>query len=122
MTNNEFADWFKKRTKQFAIDVIKFLEQVSNTHAIRVIRFQLIKSVTSVAANYRAVCRARSNNEFYAKICIVVEEADETVFWLEMIQSLNLGNQKRLNYLLKEGNEILAIVASSKKKAGIRKG
>ena len=122
MTNNEFAEWFKKRTKQHAVDVIKFLDAISNTPALRVIRFQLIKSVTSVAANYRAVCRARSNNEFYAKICIVVEESDETVFWLEMIEELKLGNQNQLKYLLKEGNEILSIVASSKKKAGTRKG
>lgn len=122
MTNNDFAEWFKKRTKQHAIDVIKFLDTIPNTPAMRVIRFQLIKSVTSVAANYRAVCRARSDNEFYAKICIVVEETDETVFWLEMIESLELGNQNQLKYLLKEGNEILAIAASSKKKAGARKG
>ena len=86
MTNEEFATWFKKKTKTFAIEVTKFLEKIPNSPSIKVIRFQLIKSVISTAANYRAVCRARSDNEFYAKYCIVVEEADETLFWLEMIE------------------------------------
>jgi len=79
-----FADWFKKRTKNFAVDVIKFCKSIEQNPASRVISYQIIKSSTSVAANYRAACRARSNKEFYSKLCIVVEEADESVYWLEL--------------------------------------
>ncbi len=71
---------------QFTIEVIMFLRQLKFNDEIKVIKYQLIKSVSSVSANYRAVCRARSRNEFYSKLCIVVEEADESLFWLEIIR------------------------------------
>ena len=75
----------------------------------------------SIAANYRAVCRARSDAEFYSKICIVVEEADETVFWLEIIKEININDIDETNQLLSEANEILKIMAASKKKASLSK-
>jgi four helix bundle protein len=117
MTNEEFAEWFKKKTKLFAIEVTKFMEKIPNSPSINVIRFQLIKSVTSTAANYRAVCRARSDKEFYAKLCIVVEEADETQFWLEVIEGLEKDNQNKIKILLKEASEIVAITTKARQSA-----
>jgi four helix bundle protein len=70
-------------------------------------------SATSIAANYRAVCQARSKAEFIAKIGVVVEEADETVFWLELITDLNLLSPEKTSELLKEANELLAIFSAS---------
>ncbi|MGH9940917.1 MAG: four helix bundle protein [Pyrinomonadaceae bacterium] len=73
----------------------------------------MLRSGTPVAANYRAVCRARSKAEFIAKIGVVVEEADETVFWLELLVETNIVEQARMEYLLSEANEVLAIFAAS---------
>ena len=75
----------KKRTKQFALRVINLVESLPNTQAAKVIGNQLLRSSTSVPANYRASCRARSNAEFMAKLGIVEEETDESVFWMEML-------------------------------------
>jgi four helix bundle protein len=72
-----------------------------------------LRSATSVAANYRAACRARSHAEFVAKIGVVVEEIDETVFWLEFLVDVGLVSSKRMSDLLRESNEVLAIVAAS---------
>jgi four helix bundle protein len=84
-----------------------------------VIGRQVLRSGTSVAANYRAVCRARSKAEFVAKIGTVVEEADETVFWLELLVESDLASQARMDGLLKEANELLAIFAASQRTAKI---
>ncbi len=75
----------KARSKALAVDVINLMNRVKFEPALKVVQYQLIKSATSVGANYRAVCRARSDREFYAKLSIVVEEADETVYWLEIL-------------------------------------
>ncbi|HLG35878.1 MAG TPA: four helix bundle protein [Bacteroidia bacterium] len=77
-----------------------------------------MRAATSVASNYRAVCRARSGAEFYSKICIVVEEADESVFWLEIITEADILKSDQTKKLLTEANEILSVVASSKRTAG----
>jgi len=80
-----------------------------------VITYQLVKSSTSTGANYRAACRARSKAEFYSKICIVVEEADESEYWLEIIEEANLSNNKNeLTRLLTEANEITRIMTKAK--------
>jgi len=76
-----------------------------------------MRSATSVAANYRAVCRSRSKAEFIAKIGIVVEEADETVFWLEMVTELNILTQEKTSELFKEANELIAIFSASNQTA-----
>jgi len=118
----EFIDWFKAKTKIFAIDIIRFCQKFPKDTATRVISYQLIKSATSVAANYRAACRARSKAEFFAKICIVVEEADESVFWLEMVEGAQFNvNQTELKRLLKEADEILSVSAKAKSTAGGKK-
>jgi four helix bundle protein len=83
----------------------------------RIITRQLVRSVTSVAANYRAVCRSRSKAEFISKIRTVVEETDETVFWLEMLSDLGLLSSQKSAPLLDEANELLAIFAASQRTA-----
>ena len=113
MKNSEFADEFQKRTKKFAIDVIRMYRKLPRTEDARILGRQLVKSSTSVASNYRAACRARSDAEFYAKISIVVEEADESVFWMELLTETGIYAVDES--LLKEGTEILSVVARSRK-------
>lgn len=103
----------KARTKQFAIRIIKLFRALPKTDEARIIGKQVLRSGTSVGANYRAVCRARSGAEFIAKIGIVVEEADETVFWLELLVETEIVTAKQLSSLLNEANELLAIFAAS---------
>ena len=82
---------------------------------------QLLRAGTGAAANYRAVCRARSKAEFIAKIGVVVEESDETVFWLEMLVETNLVSPRKMEDLLREANELLAIFAASQRTARLAK-
>ncbi len=103
----------KDRSKQFAIRVIKLFRALPKTDEARIIGKQVLRSGTSVAANYRAVCRARSSAEFIAKIGVVVEEADETVFWLELLVETEIVNAQKLKPLMDEANELLAIFAAS---------
>jgi len=117
----DFAEELKARTKKLAISIILYYKKLPKTEEAKIIGRQLLRSSTSVAANYRAVCRARSDAEFYSKICIVVEEADETVFWLEIIKEIKINDIEETNLLLSEANEILKIMAASKKKAGLSK-
>ncbi len=92
----EFIEQMKKRTKQFAVDIIRFCDSLTVIKASSVITYQLVKSATSTGANYRAACRARSQNEFFSKICIVVEEADESEYWLEVIKDSPYQQIKRV--------------------------
>jgi len=110
-----FIENLKKRTKKFAVDVILFCNSLKACKASDVITYQLVKSATSTGANYRASCRARSRKEFFSKICIVVEEADESEYWLELIIDSNLSNDKNeLLRLSKEANEITRIMTKAK--------
>ncbi len=116
-SNTDFAEAFKKRTKEYAVDIIKFCRDLPKNRETDIINHQLIRCSSSVASNYRAACRARSAKEFYAKLCIVVEEADECVFWLEMLQAINAVNTQ-IEVLIEEGIEILSIAATSRKTTG----
>jgi four helix bundle protein len=107
----------KARTKQFALRVIRLADGLPTTVKGRAIANQIIRSATSVAANYRAACRARSRAEFIAKIGVVEEEADETAFWLELIVEANIRSEKQIAALLKEAYELVAIMAASRKSA-----
>jgi four helix bundle protein len=107
----------RNRTKQFAIRIVRLFRLLPKTDEARTIGRQLLRSGTSVAANYRAVCRARSKAEFIAKIGIVVEEADETVFWLELLVDTNIVTEEKLRDLLREANELVAIFAASQQTA-----
>jgi len=109
------ATRLKERTKQFAIRIIRMLRALPKTDEARVISRQLLRAATSVAANYRAVCRARSTADFIAKVGLVVEEADETVFWLELPADAGIVQKARLEQLEREANELLAIFAASQR-------
>jgi len=108
-------DELKLRTKRFSLMVIDLVERLPSTIAIRVIANQIVKSGTSVGANYRAVCRARSDREFVAKMNIVIEEADESLFWLEILIEKKWIDQSEFDLIWKEGNELTAIFVSSLK-------
>ena len=107
------AQDLKERTKQFALRVMRLVDALPNTPKGRAIASQLVRSGTSVAANYRAACRGRSKAEFIAKVGIVEEEADETALWLELIIDDKLLPEKKVAPLLKEANEVTAIMAAS---------
>ena len=116
MTEKEiFIENFKKRTKRFAVDVILFTESLKPGKASDIVTYQLVKAATSTGANYRAACRARSKADFFNKICIVDEEADESTYWLEVIQEAKLSkNENGLLSLLNEASEISRIVGKAK--------
>ena len=110
-----FVENLKKRTRKFGVDVILFCDSLKQKKASSVVTYQLVKSATSTGANYRAACRGRSQTEFFSKICIVVEEADESLFWLEVIEESDLSNDKsELKRLIIEGTEILKIMTKTK--------
>ena len=111
------AEQIKRRAKQFALRIIRLFRALPRAAEAQVIGRQLLRSGTAVAANYRAVCRARSKAEFVAKIGVVVEEIDETVFWLEMLVEAGIVRANRMEPLLKEANELLAIFAASQRTA-----
>ena len=109
---------FKDRTKQIAVRIVKFTDCLpQNNTKFSVVTKQLIRCSTSVAANYRAACRGKSKADFIAKLGIVEEEADETLFWLELIVELDKSYRETIVPLYKEMNEIVAIVVASKKTA-----
>ncbi len=106
----------QKRTKKFAIDIINLSKQLPNKSIGWTITNQIIRSATSVGANYRAVCRAKSDRDFISKMETVIEEADETLFWLELIEELDvIDNKNEIVKLLKEADELVAIFVSSAK-------
>ena len=113
MTERELLE----RTKQFALRIFKLVGALPQTIQGRAVAAQLIRSGTSVAANYRAACRARSKPEFAAKLGVVEQEADETAFWLELIIETELLRTAKVKPLLTEASEIVVIMASSKKTA-----
>ncbi len=116
MTEKEvFIKKMKTRTKKFAVDVIQFCDSLKNNKASSVITYQLVKSATSTGANYRAACKARSKKEFFSKICIVVEEVDESEYWLEVLKDADLSNKKdELERLLIEAIELNKIMSKAK--------
>ena len=105
----------KLRTKAFSLMIIDLVEKLPNLISSRVVANQIVKSGTSVGANYRAVCRARSDREFISKMNIVVEEADETLFWIEILIEKQWVDRKELELIWNEGNELTAIFVSTLK-------
>lgn len=106
-------DNLRNRTKQFALDVINFCESLPNDETSRILRRQLLRSGTSVGANYRAACRAGSKLDFISKMGIVLEEADESAFWIELLIDSAKTTPSHANPLFKEANELVAICISS---------
>ena len=111
----EFREEFKVRLKQFALRIIKLFQALPKTSEAQIIGKQLLRSGTSVAANYRAACRARSGRDFFSKLSIVVEEADETLFWLELLLDAEMFSEKKLQPIMAESLEILKIVSTARK-------
>ena len=107
------ADKFKNRTKAFAIRVIRLVEALPKNQTATVIGNQLLRLGTSVGANYRAACRAKSPADFIAKMAIVEGEYDESIYWIELIVEAGLKDEKRLVDLKNEANEIVSMVVAS---------
>jgi four helix bundle protein len=118
----EFAEMFKKRTKKFVVDNIKLFKCLPKTEEAKIIGRQLLRSSSSVGANYRAACRARSQAEFHAKLSIVVEEADESVFWMEVLVEAEIIKLSDITVLMDEANQILKVVSASRKTVTISRG
>ncbi|HAH24309.1 MAG TPA: four helix bundle protein [Prolixibacteraceae bacterium] len=112
MENKEFAKKLERRTKIFAISIIRLSSALSNRPEARVIRNQITKSGTSVGANYREANRSRSKADFSNKITICEGAASETGYWLELIEELAWAESGKVNAILAEANELLAIFTS----------
>jgi len=112
-TRKDKNEELKRRTKEFALRIIKLIDSLPTTLVARTIGQQLVRSGTSVAANYRAACRARSNADFIAKMGIVEEECDESIFWIEMLVDAEIVKLGRVEKLIDEGNQLTAIFVSS---------
>ena len=109
--------YLKERTKRFALSVINLVESLPKGRTADVIGRQLLDAGTSVGANYRAASRARSPADFISKMGIVEEEADETVYWMELLTEAKLVQENDISHLLREANQILAMTVSSIKTA-----
>ena len=108
----------KQRTKRFTLDVLRLVSQFPRTSEGRIIANQLGRSGTSVGANYRAACRAKSKADFIAKLGIVAEEADESCYWLELVRDGEMLSTSQIDSILNEANEITAMIVASRKTAG----
>src|SRR5262249_28085606 len=107
------AEDLRERTKHFAVRIIKLYRSLPRSDEARILGRQILRSGTSIGANYRSACRARSHSEFMAKLGIVLEEADETAFWLELMQLSDIFPEKKLHDLVREVNELIAIFVAS---------
>jgi len=114
---NQLAEALKERTMRFAVRIVRFCRMLPDTWEGRHVSDQLFRSGTSVAANYHATCRARSRRDFVSKMGIVVEESDESVFWLKFAPRAEMADGPELADLLSEAGELLAIFAASAKTA-----
>lgn len=120
MRQIDFNEEFRLRTKMMSLAVIEKVSDLKYSDALSIIRKQLIRSVTSVAANYRASCRARSDRELFAKLCIVVEEADETIFWLDLLVEGKFIESNEIKDIQKEALEILKVMSAYRKSVSQR--
>jgi four helix bundle protein len=111
------VEQLKIRTKKIGLEVIKLVDELPNKPSAWAIAKQILRCSTSIGANYRAACRAKSSADFINKLKIVEEEADETQYWLEVLEESNLINPDRVDTLKKEVNEIVSIVVASIKTA-----
>jgi len=107
----------KQRTKEFALRILRLVDTLPKTTAGRSLASQILRSATSVAANYRAACRAKSTADFIAKMAIVEEETDETLFWLELLEESELVTAAKLTAIKQEADELIAITVASIKTA-----
>jgi four helix bundle protein len=117
MTSKEL----KERTQKFALAIIKFIDLLPKTKSGDVLCKQLLRSACSVGANYRSACRAQSYSHFISKLNIVEEEADESLYWLELLKKSDISKEANINLLIKEADELTAIFTSARKTASFNK-
>ncbi|MEJ8803106.1 four helix bundle protein [Pontibacter sp. H249] len=117
LSNYEFGEQFKTRTKSYGLRVIKLFQALPKDAEAQVLGKQLLRAATSVAANYRAACRGRSKAEFAAKVGIALEEADESLFWLEMLEESGIIKPILLAALKQEADELTAILTIVRRNA-----
>ena len=117
MNNLEFAMKMQERTMTFAINIVRFFVKLPRREEARVLGKQVLRAGTSVAANYRAVCRAKSDADFISKMGTVVEEADESTFWLELMENAGVSSSASLQQLKTEATELLRILSTSRNTA-----
>ena len=110
---NTMREVIKKRTKKIGLEIIMLVDELPNKPSGWVIGRQIVRSGTSVGANYRSACRAKSNADFINKLKIVEEEADETIYWLEILEESGMLKTERINPIKVECNEILSIIVAS---------
>ena len=111
---------FKQRTKQLAVCVIQLVEELARSHTADVVSRQLLRSATSIGSNYRAACRGQSAADVIAKLSIVEQEAEESVYWLELLTDCDIVPEARVTGLLKELDEITAMTVASVKTLRVR--
>ncbi len=111
------SDDIKQRTKEFALQIIRLIDKLPKNRTSNVIGGQLLRAATSIGANYRSACRARSRADFVSKICIVEEEADESAYWLELLIEAKIIHHNEIANLLQEARELTAIFSASGKTA-----
>jgi four helix bundle protein len=109
-----YNDVFRERTRSFAINLCKVFDELSYKEATWIVKKQILRSGTSVAANFRSACRARSNAEYYSKIYIVVEDCDETLFWLELTEDIVPNKKELFLPLHEEAIELLNVFSVTK--------
>jgi four helix bundle protein len=112
----KFNEQFRIRSRSFAMGICRLMEKLPKNQSLYYLKGQIIRSGTSVAANFRAACRARSSQEYYSKLCIVVEECDETLFWLEFMEETFYLQNEKFKILEKEATELLAVFSTTKRK------
>jgi four helix bundle protein len=118
MTNKvEFVKQFQSRTKQLALNAIKIYQTIPKNEEGKIIGRQFLRAALSVGANYRAVCRARSRPELFAKLCITVEESDEVLYWTEVLTESDLIRCETVSSFTQEASEILAVLSTARKNA-----
>ena len=114
-SKEEFIDHMRLRTKNFSLEAIKIFKMLPKTTEAEIIGKQFLRSALSVGSNYRAVCRARSKAEFFAKLSVTVEEADEVLFWTEILRDSKIVHENKFSTFEAEGKEILAILSSARR-------
>jgi four helix bundle protein len=121
MEPDNFNEKMRVRTKQLAVKVFKAMYAMKLNDLARIPARQLLRSSSSIAANFRSAARGRSSAEFYSKLCIVVEECDETLFWLEFLQDSGIITPRQTDDIQKETEELLCIFSSVKKKLQLKR-
>jgi four helix bundle protein len=107
----------QNRTKKFAVQIIKFIETLPSSHSLNILSNQLLRSASSIGANYRSACKGKSTADFINKIVIVEEEADESIYWLELMEESELVKEERIKHLNQEAKELTAIFTAIGKTA-----